>query len=68
MPAESCKVALQRLFGVLAMLKGKSNSLDEDEETVRPRDNSIEKWFFWPRCSEVPFRGHEVELASGEGL
>jgi hypothetical protein len=38
----------------LAMLKGKNKSLDEDEKTVRPRDNSIEERFFGPRGGEIP--------------
>ena len=49
------------------MLKGKDKSLDEDEKTVRPRDNFVEIRFFGPRGVEIPTRGHQIELASGEG-
>jgi hypothetical protein len=29
------------------MLDGPNNSLNEDEKTIRPRDNSVEERFLW---------------------
>ena len=49
------------------MFKGKNKCLNEDEETVRPRDGPVKVRFFGPWDVEMPFRGHQIELASSEG-
>ena len=49
------------------MLKGKDESLNEDEKTVGPRDDSVEIRFSGPRGIEMPTCGRQIELASGEG-
>ena len=48
------------------MLKGKDKRPDEDEKTVRPRDDSVEIRFSGPRHVEMPMCGRQIELASGE--
>ena len=50
------------------MFKGKHKSLDEDEETVRPKNDSVEIWFSRPQGLEMPNCSHQTELDSGEGL
>ncbi len=50
----SLQSCLQRLFRVLTTLKGKDKSLNEDEKTVHPRDNSVEIGFFRPQGVETP--------------
>src|SRR5258706_820766 len=62
---QSCLQSLFRFF--TRWKKSKDKSLDEDEKTVRPRDNSVEVRFFRPRGAEIPFRRHQIELTSGEG-
>jgi hypothetical protein len=54
------------LGGVLALLKSKSNSLDEDEQTRRPRDRTVEERLFWPRRLETPHEGYPPESIFGE--
>ena len=49
------------------MFKGKDKSFNEDEKTIRPRDNSVEIRFFGPWGIEMPTSGHQIELASSEG-
>ena len=49
------------------MFNGKDKSLNEDEKTVRSRDDSVKIRCFRPRRVEMPTRGHQIKLASGEG-
>ena len=47
------------------MLKGKDKSLNIDEKTIRPRDDSIEIRFFGPRGVEMPTCGPPRSLEKG---
>src|SRR5258706_9567450 len=63
---QSCLQSLFRVF--TRWKKSKDKRLKEDEKTVRSRDNSVEVRFSGPRGAETPFRGHQIELGSSEGL
>jgi len=50
----------QALFGVLAFIKGKNKSFDEDEKSVRPQNNSVQERFAWPSIRVDEGKGRRI--------
>ena len=55
------------VFRVFTAFESKCKSLNKDEKTICPRDNSVKIRFIGPWGVEMPKGGHRIELASGEG-